>query len=446
MTTPLRRALIAAAAVPLVVTGLAPAPATAQDPTEQRVKTGPAPGGPGDQSSWTTGAKQGIGTSAGTRSKVWFSLAEGAMTEVYYPRVDVANVRDLQLVVTDRSTFTDLESEATRHRTRLLDPASLSYRQLNTDRDGRYRIVKTYTVDSRRHSVVVDVRVRSLDGGRYTAYALYDPALANSGMHDAGRTHGRALVATDTSGETPVASALMARPAFRATSNGYAGVSDGLTDLRDNHHLNWRYGSAEPGNLVQIGKLGPQRRGVTRATIAPGFDESGAAARSTARQSLRTGFRQLSRTYDGGWSRYLRSLDRTPRSVRTDRALRTQYNVAAMTLRAHEDKTFRGANIASLTVPWGQAINADQSGVGGYHLVWSRDLYQVATAQLAAGDRAAARRSLRYLFTVQQKRLDSIRFLLLPDPPGCAVSVGSSPLGRATEVRCRLIFGRCDLV
>ena len=325
------------------------------------------------------------------------------MTEVYYPRVDVANVRDLQLVVTDRSTFTDLESEATRQRTRLLDPTSLSYRQVNTDRDGKYRIVKTYTVDSRRHSVVVDVRVRSLDGGRYTAYVLYDPALANSGMHDAGRTRGRALVATDTTGETPVASALMARPAFRATSNGFAGSSDGLTDLRDNHHLNWRYGSTKPGNLVQIGKLGPQRRGVTRSTLALGFDKTGAAARSTAKQSLRTGFRQLSRTYDGGWSRYLRSLDRAPRSVRTDRALRTQYNVAAMTLRAHEDKTFRGANIASLTVPWGQAINADESGVGGYHLVWSRDLYQVATAQLAAGDRAAAQRSVRYLFTVQQK-------------------------------------------
>ena len=74
-----------------------------------------------------------------------------------------------------------------------------------------------------------------------------------------------------------------------------------------------------------------------------------------------------------------------------------------MTLRAHEDKTYRGANIASLTVPWGEAINADEAGVGGYHLVWARDLYQVATAQLAAGDERAADRSLDYLFDVQQK-------------------------------------------
>ena len=98
MTVSCRRALTAAAVVPLLLTGLG-VPASAYA-AESRA-TGPAPGGPGDQSSWTTGAKQGIGTSAGLRSKVWFSLAEGAMTEVYYPRVDVANVRDLQLVVTD---------------------------------------------------------------------------------------------------------------------------------------------------------------------------------------------------------------------------------------------------------------------------------------------------------------------------------------------------------
>ena len=40
---------------------------------------------------------------------------------------------------------------------------------------------------------------------------------------------------------------------------------------------------------------------------------------------------------------------------------------------------------------------------GVYHLVWSRDLYQVATAQLAAGDRAAAERSLDFLLFRQQK-------------------------------------------
>jgi glucoamylase len=74
-----------------------------------------------------------------------------------------------------------------------------------------------------------------------------------------------------------------------------------------------------------------------------------------------------------------------------------------MTLKAHEDKTFRGAMIASMSIPWGFAVKADAPGVGGYHLIWARDLYEVASALLIAGDRAAAERALAYLFNVQQK-------------------------------------------
>jgi glucan 1,4-alpha-glucosidase len=335
---------------------------------------------------------------------VWFTVADAAMTEVYYPRVDVANVRDLQLVVTDGRTFSDREGDATTSRVRLLRGDSLRYRQVNTDRDGRYRIVKTYTTDPARASVVVDVRVVSLDGGRYTSYVLYDPSLANSGLHDSGRTvAGATLVASDTSADTPVASALAARPAFRATSSGYAGTSDGWTDLRDDHTLDWSYDDAPDGNLVQVGQLAAMRHGQTRALVSLGFGRAPSGAVGNARGSLRAGFSRLARAYDSGWASYLRSIRRPPASVRRDKSLATQYNVAAMTLRAHEDKTFRGANIASLTIPWGEAVNADNPGVGGYHLVWARDLYQVATAQLAAGDRGAANRSLDYLFDVQQK-------------------------------------------
>jgi glucan 1,4-alpha-glucosidase len=357
---------------------------------------GEAPGAPGDSSSWTTGAKQGIGTSATTASKVWHTLSQGVLTEVYYPTVDVANVQDLQLIVTDGETFTELERDATTHRIQLLDDEALTYRQVNTDVDGRYRIVKTYATDPARSTVLVDVRLTSLDGGRYTAYVLYNPSLANSGRHDSAWSDGSALLSQD----GDVASALAARPGFGAVSNGFSGVSDGWTDLRDDHTLDWDYTSATDGNVVQVGRLARSGRGA-KATVALGFGGSGPDALSTARASLRQPFGRTQGAYERGWRRYLDRLDPAPRSVR--QGLRTQYNVAVMTLAAHEDKTYRGANIASLTVPWGQAINADEPGVGGYHLVWARDLYQVATAQLAAGDRAAAERSLDYLFEVQQK-------------------------------------------
>jgi glucoamylase len=80
-----------------------------------------------------------------------------------------------------------------------------------------------------------------------------------------------------------------------------------------------------------------------------------------------------------------------------------EFQLAAMVLKAHEDKTYPGAMIASMSIPWGFAVKADAPGVGGYHLIWGRDLYEIATAMLLAGDRAAAERALDYMFNVQQK-------------------------------------------
>ena len=324
------------------------------------------------------------------------------MSEVYYPRVDVANVRDLQLVVTDGSSFTDLESPAT--------PTARGCSTPPRSATGRSTPTRTAATGSSRPTRPTRAARRSSSTSTSPAstaattrsYALYDPSLANSGKHDVGSTRGHTLVARDTSGDTPVASAFAARPAFTATSNGFSGVSDGLTDLATDHRMNWHYDPAEAGNLVQVGRLARGRHGVTRATLALGFGPR--APRPRRRGPLPgRGFTRVNRAYDRGWWRYVGGLDPAPRSVRRDRDLHTQYTVAAMTLKAHEDKTYRGANIASLSVPWGEAINADEPGVGGYHLVWARDLYQVATAQLAAGDRGRRERSLDYLFDVQQK-------------------------------------------
>jgi glucan 1,4-alpha-glucosidase len=356
-----------------------------------------APGAPGATARWTTGAKQGVGTSTTTASKVWFSLAEGVLTEVYYPRVDVADSRALELVVSDGRTFTDRESTDTTHAVELVTDTALVYRQINTDKQRRYRITKTYVTDPLRATVLVDVDFESLDRGRYAVYAVYDPAIDNSGRHDAGSVSRGALVAR----EGEIASALVADEPFRAVSNGYLGTSDGYTDLAD-HVMDWRYADAPDGNVVQTARLALDGRKDRRLTLALGFGTSGGAAVDTARASLRLPFFLTKLGYAWGWDRYLDSLRKPPKSVGRGDLLQ-QYRVAAMQLKAHEDKTYRGANIASLTVPWGQAINADEAGVGGYHLVWARDLYQVSTAQLALGDRDAAERSLDYLFDVQQK-------------------------------------------
>jgi glucoamylase len=74
-----------------------------------------------------------------------------------------------------------------------------------------------------------------------------------------------------------------------------------------------------------------------------------------------------------------------------------------MVMAASEDKTYRGAGIASPSMPWAWGLLTIDDPSTAYHLVWSRDLYQVGTAQLAAGDRAGAERALEFLFERQQK-------------------------------------------
>ncbi|WP_019853459.1 glucan 1,4-alpha-glucosidase [Actinopolyspora mortivallis] len=357
---------------------------------------GTAPGAPGIASAWTTGAKNGLGTSTTSDSKVWHTLGQGILNEVYYPQLDVPNVQDMQYVVSDGRSFTELERDATERTTELPDPRSLRYRQVNTDRDGRYRITKTYVTDPHRSVLLVRTRFEVLDGGPLRLYALYNPSLDGSGGGDTGATSGNTLVASD----GRVASALASSAGFSKLTSGYSGTSsDGYQDLNSDHRLDAEYTRAtDPGNLVQTARV-PVADDST-FTLALGFGADRSAARSAAEASLSAGYESARAAYDSGWHDYLSSLRETPEAI-TSRGLGTQYNVAAMTLRSQEDKTHRGAFVASTSIPWGEAKNADECCTPGYHLVWARDLYHTATAALAIGDRAAAERALDYLLDVQ---------------------------------------------
>src|SRR5436305_11750442 len=135
----------------------------------------PAPGYPGAAATWSPGDKDGFGTAIGALpSKVWFTLNNGALSEVYYPRVDTPASRDTQLVVSDGATFSDREATDTTHRTELADPHALVYRQVDTARSGKYRITKTYVTDPARSAVLVDVLFESLTGKPYDVYVLHD--------------------------------------------------------------------------------------------------------------------------------------------------------------------------------------------------------------------------------------------------------------------------------
>ena len=147
------------------------------------------------------------------------------------------------------------------------------------------------------------------------------------------------------------------------------------------------YPRADNGNVVQVAALkgfqGSQSDGA-RCTVALAFDKTPAQALRNARASLAKGFEAVRKEYEAGWRSYVAKLPRVGAQYQR------QFEMAAMVLKALEDKTYRGATIASPSIPWGGGPNANEPTISGYHAVWSRDLYQIATALDAIGDRAGA--------------------------------------------------------
>ena len=185
-------------------------------------------------------------------------------------------------------------------------------------------------------------------------------------------------------------------------SCGFKGVSDGWSDLSAHKRMSWHYASAPNGNVVETGRTAlTGQRGHQRLTLALGFGSTGSGAVSAARGSLSDGFRALASRYARGWHDYVSSLKAPPRSLTTG-AQRREYTVSAMVLAASEDKTYRGAFVASPTMPWAWGTGLENPS-GAYHLVWARDLYEIATALIADGDVAGAQRALHFLLSRQQK-------------------------------------------
>ena len=391
----------AAALLAIGVTGALATSATAHAGSE-------APGAPGGGAAWSTGDKMAIGTATANASKVWFSVAHGITTEVFYPRADVPNVQDMQYVVTDGSTFTDLERDATSHAVSMPDGQALEYTVTNTALSGRYRLTNTYVTDPSRSTLLVRTRFQSLDGGSYRLYVLYNPSLAGGGAGDTGAwdSGSGTLVASDTEtlfgAPLSVATSLASSAGFVQHSTGYSGsASDGFSDLASHHVLTNQYDTASTGgNIVQTAQV-PVGSDST-FTLALGFGPDRSSAVATAGASLSGGFDGAESAYRTGWHGYLSGLSKpVPNSVSGDATLRATYLTGVMALHAAEDKTFPGANVAAPSTPWGDYVNGDNLN-DGYHRVWARDLYQQATALLAAGDTAQATRMAQWLWNRQQ--------------------------------------------
>ena len=363
------------------------------------------------------GKKVAVGTSAEETSKVWFTVANGITTEVFYPRLDIPNMQDMQYIVTDGSTFVDLERDATTHEISMPDEKALEYTVANTDKRAtpKYRITNTYITDPSNNTVLIRTRFQSLDGNSYQLYLLENASMAGGGANNNAwwDQTSSALMSSGTgtifgSSTTVVSALTVASPnGFVAHENGYSGAaSDCYVELREAKALANQFDNiAANGNVVQCGEIGNVGADTT-FTVALGYGSDAASAVAAADGSLAAGFadRELAyrgiSPYAGGWNGYVNGLRAAPASVSSDTLRRRAYYVAAMTLHAAEDKTFGGASVAGFATPWGDFTNGDNLN-DGYHRVWGRDLYQQAMGLIAAGDAAQPLRMAQFMWNTQ---------------------------------------------
>jgi len=354
-------------------------------------------GSPGIEPRWTHGGKDGVGTAYAASSRVWFTLWKGIVTEVYYPTVDRPQLRDLQLLITDGKTFFHEERRSLDSKTERMSAQGLGYRCTNSDPAGRYTIVKEIIADPQTACVLQRIRLTGDESflAELHVYALCAPHLEVAGWGNNGyaiELAGRKILVAERKGTWL---AMGATIPFSRVSCGYVGKSDGWTDLDDNFQMDWEFDSALDGNIALTGELdlGDARE----FTLGLAFGNSQHHAVCRLLESLIDPFEEHEKRFTEEWAQKSANLHPLEKvSGDGGNLYRSSFNL----LCAHEDKSYPGAFIASLSIPWGEAVGDEDQG--GYHLVWTRDMVNSATAMLAAGDRITPLRALIYLTVSQQ--------------------------------------------
>ncbi len=356
-------------------------------------------GAPGIEPRWTSSAKEGLGTAYHSSCRLWFTLSHGIVNEIYYPHVDQPNTRDFQFLISDGETFCHEEKRDLDHKIEYPERDCPFYRLTNSEPNGRYRLIKHVLTDPHRSVLLVHTKLEILDKslrGKLKLYALLAPHIARHGAGNSGwcsEISGLKLLRAERAGTHLV---MGCSTGFSRRSVGYVGASDGWRDLTDNFKMDWEFCAAENGNIALTGEIDLQSKNEFTIGIA-----LGGSYQSTGAKLLQS----LAEPFDSQRESYIRQWQRTVVNPKFDFAGQTSdgghiYRLSRCILLAHEDKSFQGALVASMSIPWGETKGDDD--LGGYHLVWTRDLVQSATALLASGQTGTPLRALIWLATVQR--------------------------------------------
>lgn len=359
----------------------------------------PATGGPGITPQWARSDKDGVGTAYSALSRVWFTVSRGILNEVYYPTIDRPQIRDLQYLVTDGQTFFHDSRRHMESTHEYLAPHALGFRIISADPEGRYRIIKEILTDPHQACLLLHTRLEagSTSFSQLRLFALLAPHLEVGGWGNNGNvvktTQGLVLTAH----KSGTWLALGASVPFVRCSCGYVGTTDGWQDLAQNFQMDWAFDSAQDGNIALTGEIDIGRG--QEFVLGLAFGDSLHSALMVLAQSLATPFAKHRDGFVEQWQRGAGHALANRQRVSCDEG--RLFHVSHSLVMAHEDKLHNGAMIASLSIPWGESRGDED--LGGYHLVWTRDMCNSATSMLAVGHDEIPFRALVYLACTQRE-------------------------------------------
>jgi glucoamylase len=317
------------------------------------------------------------------------------VNEIYYPRVDQPNTRDFQFMITDGETFCHEEKRDLVHAVDYPEQNCPFYRLINSDPAGRYRLIKHVLADPHRSVLLVHTRIEVLDGSLHGKLRLY-ALLAPQGADNFARSTDIGASTLLHARRQGVHLVMSCTHPFSRRSVGYVGASDGWRDLKDNFKMDWEFSTAENGNVALTAEIIPPANGEFTVAVACGGGYESTVAKLL--QSLADPFQLHRQGYVRQWQRAVVN----PQFEFNDDTVDGggMYRLSRCVLLCHEDKLFQGALVASMSIPWGETKGDDDRG--GYHLVWTRDLVQSATALLATGQTSTPLRALIWLAAIQR--------------------------------------------